>query len=204
MFLRFPERDLHPNPELPGTHPHNNTHTHTQCLGLASAMSAPVTHHHCPTALLCFFECKCVSVEVALMKRGGQLRSTNMSGWSSVQGSPRHTEVTHTVLFYFIFFFFFLFTFSTRPYQAGGAEPSRDGARTRCSSVGGGLLTSSRWEEWSQDKHTGLLWWSWYVTSDCSTCLCLLADRLSLSCQWITILSRFAVKQKMLVLAVDC
>lgn len=64
-----------------------------------------------------------------------------MSGWSCVQGSPRHTEVTHSLLLYFSVWFLHQVPPAGRwgwfkTWRGRGAAPL------------GGRLTTSRWEEW--------------------------------------------------------
>ena len=127
---------------------------------------------HITTVLLCVCECNCVSVcvcvsEPFLRKRGGQLRSTNMSGWSSEEGSPRPTEVSQCII---LLYFLVWILQQALPGRWGWAETGRGQGAAPL----GGLVTTSRWEEWSQDKHTGLF----HVTLGCSSdCWLFISDK---------------------------
>jgi len=137
MRFLFPERDTHPKPP--------NYKAHTHCLGLASATSAQVTHQHKVCAC---FECKCVRVSAKShdYEAGWTAKINKYDRVEQSEGkSPTHRGHPQS-------FIVFLFKFPTRPYQPGGAEREQGAAPRR----GGGLITTSRPEEWSWDEHTNI------------------------------------------------
>ena len=124
-------KEIYATTNLTGAHTYKSKHSLS--LGLRQWCQP---QSHITTVLLCVCECNCVSVcvcvsEPFLRKRGGQLRSTNMSGWSSEEGSPRPTEVSQCI----ILLYFFGVNSPAGPSRQVGL--SWDRARPGCSSTGG-------------------------------------------------------------------